>query len=161
MNVKQAHEIAQKAHHGVLDKGGVPYIEHPNAVARASRRTAEVYFERGGSLVDTVEVVAQLHDVVEDTDWTLEQLVENGLTPLQAEALDAITQRESDGTKERYSDYIRRCGENSLAKIVKIADLKHNLSPERLDKLPPDKQTGLRKRYNRALAYLEGGYEVF
>jgi len=66
-------------------------------------------------------------------------------------SLEAITRREG----ERYFEYIRRCGENPIARAVKIADLRDNTSPIRAKNLPAGEYKGLLKRYEKALSLLE------
>ena len=134
MNLMEAMEQAREAHEGQTDKCGKPYIEHPMRVAHAVRILGE----------DAI-VVALLHDVIEDTDYALV-----GLTDPQNAALDAITRR--DG--EVYRDYIDRCGENPLARRVKMADLDDNLSPERQDGLPEGERLSMRERYIGAMRTL-------
>ena len=102
------------AHEGQVDKCGEPYHLHPFAVA---------------DMVEGEErkAVAYLHDVVEDTETTLEQLADMGFSANIVEAVDAITRR--DG--EEYMDYITRVKVNPIATDVKVADLKHNMNPNR------------------------------
>lgn len=135
MNAADAAIAAFHAHADQLDKGGLPYIFHPLAVSRAVAGLGEDF-----------EVVALLHDVWEDTDYQL-----TGLSVQQERALDAITQRKGEQGKEGYFDYIRRCRENFIARVVKVADLQHNLSPERMDALSERQAASLRVRYRQAL----------
>lgn len=134
MNPARAFYEANLAHRGQMDKTGVDYILHPVAVAQSVALLGEDF-----------EVVALLHDVWEDTDHEL-----HGLTPTQHDALDAITQR----PKEPHDAYISRCRLNFIARVVKIADIRHNLSEVRLALLPGDTQERLRSKYNRALNLL-------
>lgn len=134
MNAREAFLAAVAAHAGETDKGGEPSIFHPIAVADVVRGLGEDY-----------EVVALLHDVWEDTDYDLE-----GLTLRQEQALRAITRNEGEG----YFDYIRRVKKCFVARVVKIADLHHNLSPERAG-FDPKLAESLEKRYRKALAILE------
>jgi len=143
MNAVSAERAALTAHDGQPDKGGHPYIFHPLAVSRTVAALGEDF-----------EVVALLHDVWEDTEFQLrgagEVGPEFGLTPVQALALEAITQNEG----EVYFDYVHRCKDNFIARVVKIADLRHNLAPERMRGLPESNQRSMRKRYERALEIL-------
>lgn len=84
--------------------------------------------------------VALLHDAIEDGVTTLQGLRDSGVAEDEANALDAITRRKG----ERYTDYIERVAQNSLARRVKLADLEENL--KRMD---ADHES-LRKRYERA-----------
>lgn len=146
MDRYEALRHAVKAHAGEVDKCGCPAILHPVAVAEA--------LERGGSPYETDIVVALLHDVWEDTDYS----AHNGyLTRAQQSALEAITRRDD----ETYFDYIRRCAPVPHAGAVKLADLWHNLSPERQGCLPEREARGLGKRYLKArrMVWDELGFE--
>jgi len=112
--VTVALRIATEAHKGQVDKGGKPYIEHPKRVSDA----VKVYG-------DEAMIVALLHDVVEDTGTTLDDLYHEGFDDTVLEAVDAITMRKG---KESYDAYISRVKTNRLATLVKIADLTDNYS---------------------------------
>ena len=109
--VEQAKQIATKAHKGQNRWDNTPYITHPEAVA-ASVRT------------DRAKCVAWLHDVVEDTDVTLHDLVLAGVDKAVVTAVEAITKREG----EAYVDYLKRVAANNTATLVKVKDIEHNLS---------------------------------
>ena len=136
--------VAVKAHEGQLDKSGEPYILHPLAVADRVRHLGPVR-----------EFVAYLHDVVEDTEYTLEMLEEEleGCPYLDdiLAGVDGMTRREG----EVYKNFIRRAAENPISKDVKRADIDHNTDPSRGWEMP----SGLRKRYANAIAILEGFYD--
>ena len=110
----KAMNLAYSAHHGQFDKGGVPYIFHPIHLA-----------EEMDDEVSTC--VALLHDTVEDTAVTLEELAE--IFPREiVEAVDLLTHR--DGVE--YFDYVRSIRANPVAVKVKLADLRHNGDPNRI-----------------------------
>jgi (p)ppGpp synthase/HD superfamily hydrolase len=94
------------------------------------------------------QIVGFLHDVIEDTALILEGLREFGFSEGQVEAIDALTRREG----ETYGDFILRVSKNPLAVLVKLSDLKDNLS--RLDQLPEDEAFRLRRRYRAAAVML-------
>lgn len=98
---------------GAKYSDGEPYINHVERVAS--------FFNRG----TTTEIVAWLHDVVEDTPVELEEIQER-FGKAVADGVDAISKRKNP--KELYSEYLRRVGQNSLAHKVKIIDLCDNLS---------------------------------
>lgn len=100
------------AHKDQQDKNGEPYILHPLRVMLKMRTEDE-------------QIVAILHDLIEDTYWTLEALKWKGIPGNILGALDAITRRKD----EPYMDYIERVSTNKLASNVKIEDLKDNLRP--------------------------------
>lgn len=95
---------------------------------------------------------ALLHDVVEDSDWTLVDLVNNGI-PLGVVAMvDALTRRAG----ESYKQYIRRCRADGLAAHIKIADIKHNLDRDRVgDPLVRAEMEKTRAMYYDALGMLD------
>lgn len=110
--VELALEIALKAHKGQRDLEGKPVILHPLTVALKGNNENEI-------------VAGLLHDVVEDTDWTFDDLLEAGITPEVVDALRLLTHRED----EEYLDYVERiaCSNNPIAINVKCNDLNHNL----------------------------------
>ena len=114
--LRLAEEIATKAHEGQLDKTGVPYIEHPRTVS---------------SFCNSIEgkIVGWLHDVIEDTDVTIEDLRSQGFDEFLLEALDCVTKPETGYDEDAYYERIKK---NALAKEVKLADLKHNSDMSRM-----------------------------
>jgi len=135
--ISKALHIAKTAHRGQLDKGGNPYILHPIAVSQ---------------LVDSEEekIVALLHDVVEDTDLTLEHLKLEGFSDNIIAAVSALTKHPGVA----YDDYISTLKENSIAVRVKIADITHNSDISRIPN-PTDKDLERIKRYKITLAKLK------
>lgn len=135
--LNKALELAKAAHAGQLDKGGEPYISHPIAVA---------------AMVETEEekTVALLHDVVEDTPVTLEELRRQGFPELVMEAVDILTKRPGSD----YRDYIQRVKQNPLALTVKIADMTHNMDLSRI-KNPQAKDFARIQKYNKILGELK------
>ena len=135
---KAAMTIAYKAHHGQVDKCGVPYIFHPAHLAE--------------SMDDEFSCcVALLHDVVEDTDVTLEQL--KAVFP--AEVTDAVAlMTHSDDTD--YFDYVRAIKTNPIARKVKLADLAHNSDQSRCvgSDLTEERKAKWRAKYEKATKIL-------
>lgn len=131
-----ASKIAYKAHEGQTDKAGVPYIFHPIHIAEQ---------------MDSEEscVVALLHDVIEDSDITLEILNKYFNDDIIA-ALRVLTKKENDD----YVMYIKRVKTNKLATKVKIKDLEHNRDLTRLDEVT-DKDRKRSMKYWEAIRYLE------
>jgi (p)ppGpp synthase/HD superfamily hydrolase len=134
--LKLAIEIAAKAHAGQYDKQEQPYIQHPIAVMWAVE-----------AFGDEAKMVAVLHDVVEDTSVTLDDLRQQGIPEVVVVAVDAISKRKG----ESYETYLSRVQENDLAFKVKVEDIKHNLS--RMKGLPPREVEYLTKKYARALHF--------
>lgn len=113
--LKLAIQIAISAHDGQFDKfNGRPYLEHPFRVMNAGHTLQE-------------KIVGVLHDVVEDTDRTLNELKENGFSQEIVEAIDAISKRDN----EPYDDYMARVLNNPIAIRVKMNDLSDNMDIRR------------------------------
>lgn len=127
--------VAAKAHRGQKDKAGQPYIRHPQRVA--------------ARVTGRAKTVALLHDVVEDTTVTLDDLAAQFPNDIVA-AVDAITHRKG----EPRHDYYRRVAGNELAYTVKLADIADNTDPQRLAELDADTRARLAAKYANALAEL-------
>ncbi len=108
-------EIAVEAHKGQLQKNGLPYVLHPLKLMLSVEST-------------TAKIVAVLHDVIEDSPWTLPQLKAEGFPQEILDALDCLTHQEH----EDYNNYINRISTNKLAREVKLADLKDNMDITRI-----------------------------
>lgn len=134
--IEKAYQIAKAAHKGQVDKGGNDYIKHPIAVA---------------SLVKTEDekIVALLHDVVEDTLVSLQNLREKGFAESIIEAVDCITKRNG----ETLESYLNRVKSNRISTVVKIADLTHNSDITRIPN-PKQKDYDRLERYKQELAFL-------
>ena len=130
--LERAIAIAATAHAGQMNKDGGPYILHPVRVMM-----------RGDS--PEAQMAGILHDVVEDTDWTLERLREEGFPETVLEAVDALTHREG----EEYFDYVARAGANAVARRVKLADLEDNMNVMRLAEVR-DKDLERVRKYHKA-----------
>ncbi|MCM1507285.1 MAG: HD domain-containing protein [Ruminococcus flavefaciens] len=136
----KAMHIAYKAHHGQYDINGVPYIFHPYHVAE--QMTDEI-----------TACVALLHDVVEDTAITMEEL-EQEFPPEVTNALKLLTHEK--GTD--YFEYVERIGSNPVARAVKIADIEHNSDTSRITDIkavPEEKLIYWRYKYSEAKRILE------
>ena len=136
-SAKAAEEIAREKHKDQTDKNGAPYILHPLRVAARLEAPSE-------------KIVALLHDVLEDTDMTVEELKECGATGEQIAALQLLTHKK----QEPYRTYLARIKQNPLALAVKLADLADNSDPERLARLPIEQAERLRLKYEAAFAFL-------
>ena len=99
---------------------------------------------------DEEKIVAILHDVVEDTDWTFEALREEGFTDTIIEALKTVTKHSED---EDYDEFVQRSLKNEIGRKVKIADLRENLDVTRIGELT-DKDIERINKYKRALKTL-------
>ena len=134
---KKAEIIARKVHAGQVDKAGEEYFNHP-------KRVADNFCE------DDMVIVALLHDVIEDTDITLDYLKKEGFSDAVLAALDAITKREG----ESYDQFIERVKDNPIALKVKMADLRDNMNVLRLPVLT-EKDLQRIAKYHKAYKYLE------
>jgi guanosine-3',5'-bis(diphosphate) 3'-pyrophosphohydrolase len=126
-SIEAAIQLAALHHHGQRDKLGEPYIYHPLRVMLAVRG-------------HTRRVVAVLHDTLEDTLLTMEDLRSRDYPDDVLWALDALTRRAG----EDYAFYIRRCKAHPTARVVKLADLADHLSPDRIHGIDSNKQAQYR-----------------
>lgn len=122
-NIEKALQIAARAHEGQKDKSGQPYILHPLRVMMSVKG-------------EDALIVAVLHDVIEDTSITDEDLRQAGFREEIVAAVLCVTHRKD----ESYADYVVRCKGNEVARRVKLADLEDNwrldrclLRPQRFD----------------------------
>ncbi len=138
--VRQAIQFATLRHKDQKDKAGKPYIAHCYRVALSVWGFGEEYF-----------IAAVLHDAVEDTGTTLDEVESLFGKPVR-DAVDSVTRREVP-KKEPYEDFVLRSKANKIGRIVKIADVYDNMSPERRIEPPGEKQRKL-ERYENALAVL-------
>lgn len=136
--IQQAKSLAIQLHAEQTDKAGKPYAHHLKAVTDALI---------GNS--DEVIITGWLHDSVEDTGITLDE-ISSLFGESVAKAVDAITKRKG----ESYSEYLNRVKANSIARLVKIADLSHNMDLSRLLKIT-EKDLARREKYINAKEFLE------
>lgn len=137
MDVERAIQIAVEAHAGAKDRGGKPYILHPIGVMMRCETEDE-------------KIVAILHDVVEDTEWTFEALRKEGFSETIIEALETVTKHAED---EDYDEFVQRSLKNEIGRKVKIADLRENLDVTRIGELN-EKDIERINKYKRALRTL-------
>lgn len=149
-----ARMVAERAHDGQTDMSGQPYFEHCRAVADQFAPSPGV----DSAEIARLKTVAFLHDVVEDTDTTLMDLLLLGFSFEILEAVNAITQQSYSTidviSYEPLEDYWARVKANPLAVRVKIADIRHNNDPVRKAQLSPERQAKLSNKYQCALEFL-------
>lgn len=133
---KLAMKIAYDAHHGRLDKSGVPYIFHPIHLAESMETENET-------------IVALLHDVMEDTSVDYITLKSYGFSDAVLDALLLLTHDKS----VEYMDYIHMIKNNVIARNVKLADLRHNCDSSRLDEVD-SKSLARVEKYEKAVKIL-------
>ena len=130
---KQAIKLCFKAHEGQVDKSGLPYAHHPLHLA-----------EQMDDEVSTI--VALLHDVVEDTDYTLKDIKGMNFGDDVMRALELLTHDED----VPYMEYVRAISSDPVATKVKLADLEHNSDLSRLNKEPTEKDLERVEKYREA-----------
>lgn len=135
--LERAIAMAATAHAGQVDKAGQPYVLHPLRMMLSLESSA-------------ARIAAVLHDVVEDAGVTFEQLREAGFSESVVAAVGALTKQ--DG--EDYEAFIRRVADDSLAREVKLADLRDNLDLTRIAE-PTVRDHARIEKYRQALEYLE------
>ena len=113
---KAALRLCFDAHKDQVDKSGLPYVFHPFHLAEQMRTEDEV-------------CVALLHDVIEDTDYTIDDIRSAGMPKPVIDALLLLTH----DSAVPYMDYVASLADNELARAVKMADLRHNSDASRLD----------------------------
>ena len=131
--------LAYEAHQGQYDKSGLPYVFHPFHLAEQ---------------MDTEEAVTAelLHDVAEDTDYTLEDLRSMGFPDAVTDALALLTHDPS----VPYLEYVERLKSNPIARSVKLADLTHNSDLSRLP-VVTEKDLERVEKYRKAMNLLKQG----
>ena len=133
---KKALLISFNAHKDQVDKSGMPYVYHP--------------FHLAEQMDDELSTcVALLHDVVEDSDITIEQLRCDGFPPAVTDAIALMTH----DAKVPYLDYVRQIKNNQIASKVKLADLHHNSDFDRLEKVD-SKALQRAEKYREAIRIL-------
>lgn len=142
--VSIARRIATEAHRGQVDKAGAPYIGHP---ARVAGHAAAA----GGD--ERVVAAAWLHDVVEDTDVTPDDLRAAGVPDDVVAAVLAVSKRPG----ESLEDYVGRVRADALAVAVKTADLADNTDPARMAQLDEATRRRLTEKYARVRRLLTAG----
>lgn len=133
---KKALKLSFEAHKEQKDKGGLPYVYHPFHLAEQMKSEEAV-------------VVALLHDVVEDTDRSLDDIRALGFPERVIDALALLTHDKATP----YFDYVARVKTNPIARAVKLADLEHNADLSRLDKVD-EKDKARAEKYRQAIAIL-------
>lgn len=131
-------KLASDKHSHMFDKGGNPYILHCIWVMQKVRHLGIEYM-----------IVAVLHDILEDTDITAEDLIQMGISPILVQVIQMLTKDD----EVDYQEYIENISINKIARRVKMRDLEHNSKITRLKGLRPKDFIRLEK-YQRAYVYL-------
>lgn len=135
-NLEKAIQIATAAHEGQTDKGGKPYILHPLRVMMQMDSEAAM-------------IVAVLHDVIEDSEYTFDNLEAFGFSNEIITAVKYLTKQK----REPYETYLQQIKSNPLARQVKLADLKDNMNLQRLQNIT-SKDVERQEKYAKAVQIL-------
>lgn len=135
-STKKALKLCFEAHKDQVDKSGAPYVFHPFHLAEQMKD-------------ECTTIVALLHDVVEDTDYTFDDLRSMGFDEEVIEALVLMTHEKS----APYMAYVEKIKANPIARAVKLVDLQHNSDLSRLDHVD---ENALRRKekYSEAIKLL-------
>jgi (p)ppGpp synthase/HD superfamily hydrolase len=139
--LERAIALAAMAHAGQTDKGGAPYILHPLRLMMRMQTEED-------------RIAAVLHDVVEDSEWTIEGLRAEGFAESVLCAVEALTRRKG----EPYEEFVARAAQNPLARRVKRADLEDNSDLGRL-LAPTDEDRARAEKYRGAIELLDRGFD--
>ena len=134
---KKALKLCFEAHKNQLDKSGLPYVFHPFHLAMQM-------------MDENTTVVALLHDVVEDTEYTIHDLRSMGFKEEVIEAISMLTHDD----KIPYEEYVLNIKSNPIARAVKLADLMHNSDLTRLENVT-EKDIKRVEKYKRAIKILK------
>jgi len=135
--IEKSLNIALRAYAGKTDKAGREYIHHPLRIMAKMETDEEMS-------------VALLHDVIEDSDITAQQLLAEGVPAEVVDAVVCLTKNEGEG----YQEFIARAKKNALSKKVKIADIEDNINVLRLTSLDDTAYARI-KKYHIAWQYLK------
>lgn len=133
---KKALKVCFEAHKDQVDKSGAPYVFHSFHLAEQMKD-------------EKTTIVALLHDVIEDTEYTFEDLRNMGFDNEVIEALMLMTHNKDIP----YMDYVAKIKHNPIAKAVKLADLQHNSDLSRLD-VVDEKALKRKEKYSEAISLL-------
>lgn len=144
MNIEQAAQFAIQAHMGQVDKVGVPYFFHPMRVMEAARAAGED---------EQVQIACALHDVLEDTEYTAQDLLDQGVQFCTVQAIRAVTKRDlvegANAGYQKWIDNIIDHGDRTAMK-VKMYDARDNHA-----RTITDGFTEMQKKYKLAVEKLE------
>jgi (p)ppGpp synthase/HD superfamily hydrolase len=137
-SLSKAIQLAAQVHADQADRYGQPYILHP----------LRVMFRVEG---DAARIAAVLHDIIEDSPFTLDDLRHEGFSEEVVTLVDHLTRRE----EETYEDYIARAASHPVARLIKRADLEDNMDLRRMGSVSEEDLERL-QRYFKAWIRLQG-----
>jgi (p)ppGpp synthase/HD superfamily hydrolase len=151
---QQAIEVATEAHKGQVDKLGEDYINHPLRVHR--NLTTNPKFKNLDALTrEDCEVASLLHDVIEDTPITAEDLLAMGFSPRSIRLVELLSK---DKSKPK-DDYFSAIREEPLARMIKLADIADNRNSNRVKRLEPEMAARLQNKYIYAMQAIQADEE--
>lgn len=136
--LEKAIEIALNAHAGQTDKAGELYILHPLRLMLKMK-------------TETEKIIAVLHDVIEDSNLTFEDLEKEGFSKEIIESLEYLTKRE----EEDYLNFINRISSNKTASLIKLADIEDNMNINRIANPIEKDYERIEEKYKPALKILQ------
>ena len=139
--IAAAQNVARMKHKHQIDKAGTPYIEHVESVARN--------VEDSHHPTETAIIAAWLHDTVEDTPFTIDE-IRDEFGANVAEVIHLLTRKKGQSPQEYYAGIKA----NTDALTVKLADIRDNTHPARLSRLPQELQDRLKAKYSFAIQQL-------
>ena len=148
-DLSKAIELAKSAHEGQVDKAGKPYFEHVQAVSEKVSEIILSWNEEYDDFLIQAQIVSYLHDIVEDTSLTIDDLWKLKLLTECSLAIETLTKKSG----QDYWDYLAEVKLDKLATVVKIADLTHNSDLSRLDVVTADDLVRQAK-YQSAIEFL-------
>ena len=134
---KVALKLCFEAHKNQLDKSGMPYVFHPFHLAEQMK-------------TEETTIVALLHDLIEDTHYTINDLKEMGFDSIITDAIELLTHTDDVD----YFDYVKEIKKNPIARVVKLADLHHNTDLTRLE-IADEWALKRNEKYMKAIAILQ------
>ncbi len=148
-DLSKAKEIAKSAHKDQVDKAGKPYFEHAQAVCEIVSNIISSWDEESDNFLIEAKIVSYLHDVIEDTSLTIDDLWAYKVPTGCILAVETLTKKSG----QDYWDYLSAIKLHKLATVVKIADLTHNSDLSRLEEATPE-DLARRNKYLKAIDYL-------
>lgn len=140
--IEKAIALAAKKHAGQIDKGKHPYIFHPLRLMFKMKSTEQ-------------QIVAVLHDILEDTDTTVVDLISLGFSQEIIDAILALTKRKNESRTEA----AYRAVQNPIARIVKLADVADNMDISRI-KQPSARDLMRIEEYRHVQRILSSGHDL-
>jgi (p)ppGpp synthase/HD superfamily hydrolase len=147
-------EIAHKAHATQVDKIGMPYIHHPQNVVMLLT-LSPAFFKLSQEDKAYALSTAWLHDVLEDTDVSEKELLKNGIPQIVIDNVKLLSRH-----LHKPETYYQNLLTSPIARCVKVADVAHNVMPERLSQLDGDTQKRLKVKYTHALSFILDASEI-